>query len=163
MTNDPINHGIPTVRFDVSQVTEEIRNDLRRNILEIGEVPADKIEEIYIAALATIEAGGNLPIIYQALLKLDDLTKRRASDISMSLNRKAMALMEVAKQKRIGIKQAIWLYSGAPCDTHDAAHHAANGKRYRVEEGMLIKGVPTWPGRENGCKCVSRPVIPGFE
>lgn len=163
MSEKPANYEIPTVKFDASQVTDEIKADLRQNIDFIDLIPVEDRGDIYAAALETIVAGGNLPIVYQALLKINGMTKRRAGEIATSLNRKAQALMEVSRQKRIGIKDAIWLYSGAPCDTNDAQHHAANGNRYSIDTGMRMKSGVTWPGREDGCKCVSKPVIPGFD
>lgn len=45
----------------------------------------------------------------------------------------------------------------------DAAHKAADGKRYEVVKGMLMDGRLTMPGRDEGCKCISRSVIPGFD
>lgn len=75
---------------------------------------------------------------------------------------------------QVGIKYAIWMYSGAPCHTNrknssakdirqDTAHRAANGKRYEVAEGMLLNGRLTLPGREEGRKCASRSIIPGLD
>ena len=102
------------------------------------------------------------------------MTKQRASEISIRLNNKATALINRNQQVSIGIKYAIWVYSGAPCQVNpkkpsakdirqDAAHKAADGKRYEVAKGMLLNGELTMPGQEEGCKCISRPIIPGFD
>ncbi len=40
----------------------------------------------------------------------------------------------------VGMKYAIWLYRGAPCEGQDAPHIAANGGRYEVAKGMLLNG-----------------------
>ena len=45
----------------------------------------------------------------------------------------------------------------------DAAHRAADGKRYEVGKGMLLNGRLTMPGREEGCECISRPIIPELD
>jgi hypothetical protein len=45
----------------------------------------------------------------------------------------------------------------------DAAHCAANGKRYEISKGLFVDGKWTWPGVDEGCKCVSRSIIPGLE
>jgi hypothetical protein len=72
------------------------------------------------------------------------------------------------EQLRLGIKEAIWLYSGVSCaiknqygtsSAQDEAHMAANGKRYKISEGMYLNGKSTWPGYEDGCRCVSRSII----
>jgi hypothetical protein len=82
--------------------------------------------------------------------------------------------MDRDRQKSLGIKYAIWMYSGAPCQVNpkkpsakdirqDAAHRAADGKPFEVAKGMLLNGRLTMPGREEGCKCSSRPIIPGLD
>ncbi len=156
---------IPTVKFDAARVTETVKADLRQNIKSLNEVSPGDFDMIYDAALRSISAGGALHILYQTLMTIDGMGKRRAADISRSLNIKATALMQIEGQKRLGIEYAIWMYSGAPCGSaeQDAAHKAANGKPYLVDQGMLLNGFRTWPGREDDCKCVSRPVLPGFE
>lgn len=102
------------------------------------------------------------------------MTKKRASEISLDLINKATALTSRDRQVGLGIKYAIWVYSGAPCQLNprtpsdkdiqqDAAHKAANGKRYKVDKGLLLNGRLAFPGEEEGCKCISQPVIPGFD
>jgi uncharacterized protein with gpF-like domain len=158
------NSGIPTVKFDATNVTEAVKAALRDNIKSLGEISSGHFDMIYNAAVRSITAGRDLRILYLALVTIDGMSRRRAEDISRSLNNKATALMDAERQERLGIKYAVWLYSGAPCGPgHDAAHKAANGKRYAVDKGMLLHGQWTRPGREDGCKCVAKPVIPGFD
>ncbi|MFZ0495876.1 MAG: hypothetical protein WBD78_03270 [Methylocella sp.] len=146
-------------------MTETVKANLRQNIKSLNEVGAGDFDMIYDAALRSISAGGALHILYQALMTIDGTSKRRAEDISRSLNNKATATIQAEGQEQLGIKYAIWLYSGAPCGSaeQDAAHKAANGKPYLVNKGMLLNGRWTRPGREDGCKCVSKPMIVGFD
>lgn len=161
----------PTVKFDSDRVTDTVLVDLKENILMLPEVGANDFEAIYQAALRSISAGGALDIIFAALMGIDGMAKRRAADISRSLNFKAKAIMNVEQQTKLGIKYATWCYSGAPCRLHpklpgsekqDAAHKAANSKPYLVSRGMFLNGEWTWPGRQDGCKCFSKPMIPGL-
>jgi hypothetical protein len=161
--------GIPTVRFDPSRVTETVKADLAKNVLDLGDLDKKDFEQVYDAALRSILAGGDLRLLYNTLMQLSGMTKRRAEEISLLLNNKATALMNKERQGSLGIKEAQWLYSGAPCETNlnaptgqDAAHRAANGKIFDVSKGMFLNGKWTWPGVEPGCKCVSKSVIPGF-
>lgn len=48
-------------------------------------------------------------------------------------------------------------------DDHDAAHKAANGKPFFISKCMFLNGECTWPGRKDGCKCVSISMIAGFD
>ncbi|MGA3304593.1 MAG: hypothetical protein ABSC26_01145 [Stellaceae bacterium] len=154
---------IPTVSFDATKVTETVKTDLNQNLQAIQEIPSGDFEAIYDAALRSISVGRALDVLYQALMTLDGMSKRRAKEISLSLNNKATALMNAEQQERLGIKYAIWCYSGAPCGERDSTHKAANGKPYLVSKGMHLNGRWTRPGREDGCKCVSRSMIAGFD
>jgi hypothetical protein len=99
------------------------------------------------------------------LLTIDGMSKRRAEEISLSLNNKATSLMQSEGQERLGIKYAYWISSGAPCGNadQDAAHKSANQKPYQVNKGMLLNGRWTLPGREDGCKCISKSIIVGLD
>jgi hypothetical protein len=50
-----------------------------------------------------------------------------------------------------------------PGEEQDAAHKSANGKFFLISEGMFLSGKWTWPGREEGCRCVSKSMIAGFD
>ncbi|MGB8366202.1 MAG: hypothetical protein WCE20_17025, partial [Rhizomicrobium sp.] len=166
-------YAIPTVKFDPKLVTEVVKADLKSDIKKIKEFDESHSEQIYDAALRSVSRGRDLATLFNAIMELNlpDMTKQRASDISRSLNNKATALMNRDRQVSIGVKYAIWVYSGAPCqmnpekpsakDVHqDAAHKAADGKRYEVAKGMLLNGRLTMPG----CKVdpVGRTTIAGL-
>ena len=169
-------YAIPTVKFDPKRVTEAVKADLKNNIKKLKEFDETHFDQIYNAALRSVSRGMDLATLFNAImeLKLPDMTKHRAGEISRSLNFKATALMNRDRQVSLGIKYATWMYSGAPCQMNpkkpsakdirqDAAHKAADGKRYEVAKGMLLNGRLTMPGRDEGCKCTSRPIIRGFD
>lgn len=87
------NYGIPTVKFDPAKVTETVKTDLRQNIKSLNEVGADDFDMIHAAALRSISVGRDLHILYQALMTIGGMGKRRAEGISFSLNNKATALI----------------------------------------------------------------------
>jgi hypothetical protein len=167
--------GIPTVKFDASRVTEAVKADIRQNIIRLEEIDRNHFDRVYEAALRSISAGRDLRVLYNALIemKISGMTKRRAADIALLLNNKATALMDRERLESLGIKHALWVYSGAPCEINpkeptgqesqqNAAHKAANGKSFDVSKGMFLDGKWTWPGVEPGCRCMSRPVVPGL-
>ncbi len=169
-------YRIPTVKFDPNRVTEAVKADLKKNVGNIKEFNESHFDQIYDAALLSVSRGMDLTILFNAImaLNLPDMTKQRAGEISRSLNFKAKALMDRDRQTTLGIQYAIWMYSGAPCQMNpkkpsakdirqDAAHKAANGKRYEVAKGMLLNGRWAMPGRDEGCRCVSRSIIPGLD
>ena len=162
---------IPTVKFDKANVTAEVIADLRANVDSLPEVSSTNFQAIYNAALRGISAGSDLSIIFNAVMeaKIEGMTKRRASQIALLINKKSSALMTKNKCLSIGITEAKWLYSGAPCSEvnskdrrQDEAHKAANGKIYKIKKGLFINGKWTYPGWDEGCGCVAIPVIEGF-
>ncbi|WNV04207.1 hypothetical protein RP726_17610 [Candidatus Methylospira mobilis] len=164
-------HTIPTVEFDSSQVTEEVKADLRKNIELIEGIDQKHFDQIYDAALRSVAGGRNLYLLTQALIQMNinGMTKARAGQIASSLNSKATATINRIKQQSLGITEAIWRYSGVPCEVspknpgqQDSAHKAADGKLYKVDTGMFLNGTWTWPGYEDGCRCGSKSVIKGF-
>jgi hypothetical protein len=75
---------------------------------------------------------------------------------------KSSSFMNEQTRLTLGITEAIWVYSGAPCGDpeQDAAHKAADRQKYPVGKGLMVNGRLTFPAREEGCKCSSRSVIP---
>jgi hypothetical protein len=163
--------GISTVKFDSSRVTETIKADLRKNVMLLEEIDRNHFERVYDATLRSISAGHDLSLLYNVLMQMNihGMTQRRAEEIAVLLNNKAAALIERERQVSLGIKQAQWRYSGAPCEINpkrptgqDEAHRTANGKLFEISTGMFLNGRWTWPGVEPGCRCISKSVITGF-
>lgn len=107
-------YTIPTVKFDPKRVTEAVKADLKDNIKQIKEFNESNFDKIYGAALRAISGGRDLAILFNAVMELNlpHMTKQRAREISLSLNNKATALMNCDQQVSIGVKYAIWVYSG---------------------------------------------------
>ncbi len=167
----PTSHTIPTVEFDSSNVTEAVRADIRKNVELIEGIDPKYFDQVYEAALSSVTAGRNLFLLANALMQMniDVMTKGRAGQIATFLNNKATATINRIRQQSLGITEAIWQYSGAPCGTNpknpgrqNNTHKAANGKRYKIAEGMFLDGKWTWPGYEDGCRCGSRSIIEGL-
>ncbi|MHB1333210.1 MAG: hypothetical protein ACYCY1_11485 [Sulfuriferula sp.] len=177
-TKSPVKptYRIPTVEFDASLLTVAVKADIRKNVeLLEGIIPAH-FNQIYEATLRSVAAGRDLSLLSVVLFNMNigGMTQRRAGQIALFLNNKATAVITRERQQEIGCTQAIWVYSGAPCEINstkpttqevrrNAAHKAADGKSYNVSKGMFLNRKWTWPGYEDGCKCISRPIIPGFK
>ena len=163
---------LPTVRFDPSRVTDAVKNDLWDRVQEFEDMPYGQEQAIYDAALASIVKGGALPILAGALTAMG-VQRERATEISRYLWFRASAIMNVERMVALGLKEAKWRHSGAPCYTRvtptqaqlhmDAAHKMADGKCYPILKGMLIDGRRTHPGMDPGCRCLSMAIVPGFD
>jgi len=164
------------VEFDASTVTKSVKADLRRNIGLLDDIDKKHARQIYEAALRSVSAGRDLHVLYTALMNIEGMSKDRAADIARSLNNKASAIIDRERQASLGITHATWMYASTSCMVNpfassptasevqqDSAHREANGKRYEIKRGLFVDGKWTWPGFEDGCKCVSRAIIPGLE
>lgn len=164
--------GMPTVKFDPSTVSENVKANLRRNIESLNDLDKRHVRHIYEVALHSILMGFDAHLLYTEFSKIEGMPKERAGDITRSLHIKARVQIARERQCALGFTHAKWMYAHAPCmvdPSHpndaeirqDAAHKAADGKRYDLSRGLLVDGKWTWPGVEDGCKCCSRPIQPG--
>jgi len=166
---------LPTVKFDPSRVTSDVQAAVKARVEQIAGLDPSNFQNIYEASLRSVSAGRDLATLYVALLALsiEGMNKKRAKAVALHINNVATAVMAHQRQKEMGVTHAVWLYSGAPCvksaaaatpqdRQQDAAHRAANGKRFVVSDGMFVNGVQTWPGMEEGCRCFAKSEIAGF-
>jgi len=162
---------MPTVKFGASLVTKGVKANLRRNIESLPDLGKKHRRVVYNVALRSIKAGRDLHMLATALVSIAGMSNGRAGEVALSLHNKATAEIERDRSVSLGITHATWLYGNAPCmknpfkptdaeTRQDAAHKEANGKRYEVRKGLFLDGKWTWPGMEEGCKCVSRIVLP---
>ncbi len=161
------------MNFDASRVTAEVKQDIRISLESFPEIATANFERIYDAAVLAVSAGGDLHLLTIALRATSpELLPRQAGAIAHYTLGRARIVMERARWISIGLESAIWLYS-VPClplarqatdadRRRDAAHQAAHGRTYSVRAGMLVDGKLTHPGYDDGCRCISKAMIPGF-
>jgi hypothetical protein len=165
---------MPTVKLGSLSISKRVKEDLRRDIESLHDIGKNNVPQIFEAALRSASAGGDLHVLFIALTQINGMSTQRADEIALSVTNKATAQIAQERQVSLGITHAIWLYPNAPCMKNpkqplasdiqqDTAHRSVNGKRYEVAKGMFVDGKWTWPGVEEGCKCVSRSVISAFE
>lgn len=162
--------SLPTVKFNPKHVTDEVRSDIAATLRRQRRL-SNTWRDIYSEAVLSVEEGGNLARLARALQTIG-WTSADAGDLARHVHSRATAIIGRSRQLDAGFAEAEWRYSGAGCLTYnkdtatqiaiDAAHRAANGKRYLVAEGLAINGRRTWPGMERHCKCVSGAVIKGL-
>lgn len=165
---------MPTVKLDRTRVTAEVNAVVRKCVDELSDIVRREHRDIVCAAaIKSITAGRDLALLTNAIadLGIEGMTRTRAADISRLINNRASARMAVDGQRSLGIRTGVWRYSGAPCMVtpkrptdrdrqQDEAHRAADGKVFDLAEGMLVGGVWTMPGCEEGCRCTWSAVMP---
>jgi hypothetical protein len=168
--------AMPTFKFDPSVVTKSVKADLRRNVELLAGVEKKHVKQIYELALRSIVGRRDFYSFCTEMMDMhiEGMTRSKAAEIGTSLANRAGALIDRERQASLGITHAKWLYSNGACVRdprhpsaaevqRDTAHRAASGKRYEVNKGLFVDGKWTWPGVEEGCKCVARAVLPQLE
>lgn len=142
---------------DIMQATVEA------NVSLIKSIPHEYLKNVEGAVMRSVQTGRDLGSLSKELQKKFGVTKQKAALISRDQNNKATSAFQRARQKELGITQAVWMHSHAGKEPRPT-HVAMNGKKYDITEGMYDpdEKVYIWPGQLINCRCTSKSVIPGF-
>lgn len=155
-----------SVRFQMSAAMKDVLHaTTAENVGLIKSIPSQYFTEIEGLVMRSASAGRDLSTLAKALEKRYGVTKRRAALISKDQNNKSTAAMYRVRSLEIGITKAMWVHSGG--GKHKRPTHVKAGRDhviYDVAKGWFDPHEQKWihPGELINCKCVSRPVIPGF-
>lgn len=152
-----------TVRFKASRAQNDVlQATIAENVSLIKSIAENHLTQVEGIVMRSVQEGRDLATLSKALEGQYGVAKRRAAGIARSQNNMATASLTRVRQRELGIKQAKWLHSAG--GKHPRPEHVAfSGKLYEVDKGAYLEGKWTWPGREINCRCVSIPVIPGFD
>lgn len=170
------------------QLTPEVRDVMRASIAEqvslIKSIPRQYFTDVEGIVMRGVQNGRDLKAITDEIGNKVDLarigkgrkpgesdkslaarTQRRAAFIARDQTNKMTATITRVRQQQAGVTEAVWVHSGGgkePRPTHLAA--SKRGQRYDIREGWHDPAVDKkiFPGELPNCRCVSRPVIPGF-
>lgn len=150
-----------TVRFRPTRAQNEAYQAIvGENVALIKSIPEQYLKSVEGAVMRSVQTGRDLGTLTKALTEAYGVTKRRAALIARSQNNQATAVMTRVRQIEAGVTEARWLHS-AGGKTPRPEHVAFSGKTYRIADGAPVEG--GWPGVAINCRCVSVPVIPGFD
>jgi SPP1 gp7 family putative phage head morphogenesis protein len=128
----------------------------------IKSIASEHLSQVEGLVMRSVANGGDLKSLTDSLQERYGVTRRRAAFIAHDQNRKANATMTRVRQQSLGITEAIWMHSHAGREPRKS-HLNANGKRYKIAEGMYLDEKWVWPGTEINCRCISRSIIPGLD
>ena len=80
----------------------------------VPEVAPASMPEVVDAALRSIRTGRDLYTLSQALVAAG-LTEAKAGEVALHVHNRSTSAMEADRQGSLGVTEAVWLYSGAPC------------------------------------------------
>lgn len=151
-----------SVEFNLTREANDVlQATMSEQVGLIKSIASQHLTEVQGLVMRSVADGRDLGALAKGLEDRYGITKRRAALIARDQNQKATATITRVRQDSLGITEAVWMHSHAGKHPRPS-HVAANGKRYTIKEGMYLDGVWTWPGREIGCRCVSKSVIPGL-
>lgn len=152
-----------TIRFKMTKAqAEAMQATIGENVSLIKSIAQQHLSNVEGAVMRSVQGGRDLASLTKELEERHGVTRRRAAFIAKSQNNIATATLVRARQQELGVKKARWKHSAG--GKHPRPEHVAfSGKTYDVDKGAFLEGKWTWPGREINCRCVSVPIIPGFE
>lgn len=153
-----------TVEFKMtSQMNNALQATISENVGLIRSIPEKYFAEVEGMVMRSVARGRDLGYLTEELQKRYGITRRRAAFIALDQNNKATSVMQIARQRSLGIEEAEWAHSGAgkePRHSHVVA--GRKKQRFRLEKGCYIDGEWIFPGQKPRCKCTHRVVIPGI-
>lgn len=144
----------PSMRTTYQSVIEE-------NVGLIKSIPEQYLRQVHGLVMRSVAEGRDLETLTKSLKSRYDISDKRAKLIARDQNNKATSVMTKQRQEDLGLIEAIWRHSTA--GKHPRPEHvAADGKKYDIKKGMYLEGEWVWPGTAINCRCVSVPIIPGY-
>lgn len=152
-----------SVKFRMTKAQNDaIQATIGENVSLIKSIAERHLTNVEGIVMRAVQEGRDLGSVTKALTENYGVTKRRAAFIAKTQNNMATATITKVRQQEIGVRKARWLHSAG--GKHPRPEHVAfSGKTYDVDKGAWLEGKWTWPGREINCRCVSIPIIPGFD
>ena len=162
---------LPTVKFDETKLSPTVKAQLKKDITTSELIGKKNAPYIYSIALEALRSGRDAHHLYTGLMRIEGMQKGSAHRITRFLLNRASALMNIESSLSLGLTEAIWVYSKAPCMydckrpseadlQQDADHRALDGKKFDIRTGVKVGETYIWPGSKEGCRCSSRSVLP---
>lgn len=151
------------VRFKMTRAQNDaLQATIGENVGLIKSIAEQHLKRVEGDVMRAVQDGRNLGQLTKDLQEGYGVTRRRAGFIAKTQNNMATATLTKTRQQELGVTKARWLHSAG--GKHPRPEHVAfSGKTYDVAKGAFLEGRWTWPGREINCRCVSVPIIPGFD
>jgi uncharacterized protein with gpF-like domain len=158
--------GGMAVKFTMTPAMRDVyRAVVNENVSLIRSIPAQYFTQIEGIVARSVATGRDLRQLSDDLQAQFGVTKRRAHLIARDQNNKASGSLQRARQLELGITQAVWLHSGGGKEPRPSHLKAGRDKVvFDLATGWFDPDEKKHilPGQLINCRCVSRPVVPGF-
>jgi len=154
-----------TVKFKPTKAMQDAYGAVvQENVGLIKSIAEQHLQGVQVDLMQSVQNGRDLGYLTEKLEKRTGVTKRRAALIARDQNNKATAVMVRTRALEMGVTKAKWLHS-AGGKTPRPEHVRFSGQTYDIATGHDFGDGEgsVWPGTLINCRCVSVPVIPGFD
>ncbi|QHJ85775.1 MAG: hypothetical protein [Caudoviricetes sp.] len=149
-----------TVRMTNSEATlKDLHEAMGENIGLIKSIGTEYLSKVQMHVWQAVTGGYDLALLTKNIAHDTHVARDRAATIARDQSNKAHAVIERARRKELGVKEAIWLHSHAG-KVPRQSHVRANGKKFNIEKGMYIDGEWILPGEKINCRCGSKAIWP---
>lgn len=157
--------GGMSVKFKMTAAMNDAFQAVKaENVGLIKSIPSQYFTQVETMVMQSVQNGRDVGYLAQQLQDRLGVTKRRAATIALDQNNKATSTMLRARQLSMGITEGRWLHS-AGGKVPRPPHVAFSGKTFDLAKGHDFddgEGA-VLPGQPINCRCVWKPVIPGFD
>ncbi len=149
-----------TVKFGTTKEVESVLDGIvANNVALIKSIPVKYHGYVQDRVMDSVKKGRDLGGLTDRLEGVNGITRRRAAMIARDQNNKATESIGLARNVSLGIKEGVWMHRSGSKEPR-GSHVAANGKKFKLSEGLMIDGEMIFPGQKINCNCTFRPVIP---
>jgi len=146
-------------------MTDVMHATIGEQVSLIRSIASEHLTQVEGLVMRSVQQGGDLATLTRQLQHRYAVTRHRAALIARDQNSKAVAAMTRARQEELGITEAVWLHSRGGREPRPT-HLANDGEKFVVSEGWFDPDPKVrqriWPGQLINCRCVSKPIVPGF-
>lgn len=151
-----------SVRFKPTPTSMDVfRGVLGENVSLIKSIAQEHLSDVEQMVMRSVTVGRDVGGMVKELEARYAITRRRAALISRDQNAKATAVITRVRQRELGMTEAVWLHSAGGRHPRES-HVAMSGKRYNIDDGVMLDSERVWPGTAINCRCVSKAIVPGF-
>lgn len=162
-----LDRGGFSVKFRMGRAANDVlQATVAENVGLIRSIAQQHLSRVEGDVMRSVQTGRDLAQLTEDLQRNYGATRRRAELIARSQNNMATATITRVRQAELGITEAVWVHSGGGKEPRPSHVKAGRDQvRYDVRKGWYDPDAEQyiWPGVLPNCRCVSRPVIPGFE
>jgi uncharacterized protein with gpF-like domain len=161
-----LREGGIAVRFTITPAMRDaLASIVYENVSLIRSIPRQALSQVEGYVMRSVQTGRDLQQLTNDIQGHFAVTKNRARLIARDQNNKATGALQRVRMLDNGITECIWVHSGAGKQPRPAHVKAGRDRvKFDLKTGWYDPHEKKYiiPGELINCRCVMRPVVPGF-